>query len=155
MLQKVELQQLQQMSLDDIKAYKEKAVIKKAELEALKAKGGKAWANERQEELDELALFIVDIDEVIEVKANDTETVPAGTTKYSPKKGTEKMVHLKLVRGRRFNPNTGKEESKEHTQLFTFAEWQVFKKHFKGLGYIITGVLHDPYNEAEKLVTKL
>lgn len=150
MLQKVEFQQLQQMSLDDIKAHKEKAIIRKAELEALKVKGGKSWIAEMQEELDEIALYLVDVDEVIEAKI--TEQKP---TSYVPKKGTEKMVHLKLVRGRRFNPSTGKEESKEHAQLFTFAEWQVFKKHFKGLGYAITGVLHDPYNEAEKFVTKV
>lgn len=153
MLQKIEQQQLQQMSLDDMKAVKENLVVRKAELEALKVKGGKNWNDELQEELDEVALTLVDVDEYIEMKANNVEQTASAV--YVPKKGTEKMVHLKLVRGRRFNPNTGKEESKEYTQLFTFAEWQAFKKHFKGLGYIITGVLHDPYSEAEKLVTKL
>lgn len=43
MLQKLELQQLQALSLEDVKSYKKKAVECKAELEAAKAKGGKAW----------------------------------------------------------------------------------------------------------------
>ena len=49
---------------------------------------------------------------------------------------------------------TGKEESKPCTQLFTFAEWQLFKKNFKGLGYSIMKVLHDPYGEAKDFVAK-
>ena len=39
MLQKLELQQLQALSLEDVKSYKKKAVERKAELEAAKAKG--------------------------------------------------------------------------------------------------------------------
>ena len=64
------------------------------------------------------------------------------------------MVHLSLVRGRRFNPLTGKEESKVFTQLFTFAEWQLFKKNYKNLGYTIMAALHDPYGDAAEIVTK-
>ena len=41
MLQKLELQQLQALSLNDVKAYKVNAKARKAELEAIKAKGGK------------------------------------------------------------------------------------------------------------------
>lgn len=151
MYQKMDLQQLQSHSLEEVKAYKKQAVARKSELEALKAKGGKAWTSELQEELDDIALFLVDIDEVIEEKemASKVEKVS-----YTPKPGTEKMVHLSLVRGRRFNPNTGKEESKPFTQLFTFAEWQLFKNNFKGLGYTIMAALHDPYGDAAELVTK-
>ena len=39
MLQKLELQQLQALSLEDVKSYKKKAIERKAELEAAKAKG--------------------------------------------------------------------------------------------------------------------
>lgn len=152
MLQKLELQQLQALSLEDVKSYKKKAIEHKAELEAAKAKGGKAWTSDLQEELDEVVLFLVDVDDVIEEKSSALKT--QAESGYTPKPGTEKMVHLSLVRGRRFNPLTGKEESKVFTQLFTFAEWQLFKNNFKGLGYTIMAALHDPYGDAAELVTK-
>lgn len=152
MLQKLELQQLQALSLEDVKSYKKKAVERKAELEAAKAKGGKAWTSDLQEELDEVVLFLVDVDDVIEEKSSASKT--QAKSGYTPKPGTEKMVHLSLVQGRRFNPLTGKEESKVFTQLFTFAEWQLFKNNFKGLGYTIMAALHDPYGDAAELVTK-
>ncbi len=152
MLQKLELQQLRALSLEDVKSYKKKAVERKAELEAAKAKGGKAWTSDLQEELDEVVLFLVDIDDVIEEKEAAKTKTKKST--YVPKAGTEKMVHLSLVRGRRFNSLTGKEESAPFTQLFTFAEWQLFKKNFKGLGYTIMEALHDPYGDAAELVVK-
>lgn len=152
MLQKLELQQLQALSLEDVKSYKKKAVERKAELEAAKAKGGKAWTSDLQEELDEVVLFLVDVDDIIEEKQKEATS----TTKneYAIKPGTEKMVHLSIVRGRRFNPMTGKEESPAYTQMFTFAEWQLFKKTYKGLGYTIMAALHDPYGDAAELVQK-
>ena len=42
MSQKMELQQLRSHSLEEVKAYKMEAQKRKAELEALKAKGGEA-----------------------------------------------------------------------------------------------------------------
>lgn len=152
MLQKLELQQLQALSLEDVKSYKKKAVEYKAELEAAKAKGGKAWTSDLQEELDEVVLFLVDVDDIIEEKSLASET--QAKSDYTPKPGTEKMVHLSIVRGRRFNPMTGKEESPVYTQMFTFAEWQLFKKTYKGLGYTIMAALHDPYGDAAELVQK-
>lgn len=150
MLQKLELQQLQALSLEDVKSYKKKAVERKAELEAAKAKGGKAWTSDLQEELDEVVLFLVDVDDVIDQKMLEEPATPS----YVPKPGTEKMVHLSIVRGRRFNPMTSKEESPAYTQMFTFAEWQLFKKTYKGLGYTIMAALHDPYGDAAELVQK-
>lgn len=152
MLQKLELQQLQALSLEDVKSYKKKAVECKAELEAAKAKGGKAWTSDLQEELDEVVLFLVDVDDVIEEKLSALKT--QAESGYTPKPGTEKMVHLSIVHGRRFNPMTGEEESPAYTQVFTFAEWQLFKKNFKGLGYTIMEVLHDPYGDAAELAVK-
>lgn len=147
MSQKMDLQQLQSRSLEEVKTYKKEAQTRKAELEALKARGGKAWTPELQEELDDVVLFLVDVDDVIEEKA-------AKAPSYKPAPGTEKMVHLSLVQGRRFNQLTGKEESKVFTQLFTFAEWQLFKKNYKNLGYTVMAALHDPYGDAAEIVTK-
>lgn len=152
MLQKLELQQLQALSLEGVKSYKKKAVERKAELEAAKAKGGKAWTSDLQEELDEVVLFLVDVDDVIEEKSSVSKT--QAKSGYTPEPGTEKMVHLSIVRGRRFNPMTGKEESPVYTQMFTFAEWQLFKKTYKGLGYTVMAALHDPYGDAAELVQK-
>ena len=154
MLQKLELQQLQELSLEDIKSYKEQAEARKAELIAAKAKGGKAWTSTLQEELDEIVISLVDIDDVIEEKSKAKESINGVNNTYTPKPGTEKMVHLSIVRGRRFNPLTGKEESPSYVQLFTFAEWQLFKETYKGLGYTIMAVLHDPYGEAKDFVQK-
>ena len=149
MFQKLELQQLHELSLEDIKSYKRQALEQKAKLEAAKVKGGKDWCPALQEELDEVALILVDVDDVIEEKAAKSKS-----NECVPEKGTEKMVHLSIVQGRRFNPSTGKEISKPYIQKFTFAEWQLFKNNFVGLGYTIMKVLHDPYNDAEKYVVK-
>lgn len=130
-------QKIEQKSLRELRD-------RQAELTALKANKPKEWTKEQQKELEELALAIVELEEVAEEAAKKPT--------YTPAKGTEKLVHLSIVRGRRFNPMTGKEESPVYTQLFTYAEWQVFKKAHRGLGYTIMAVLHDPYNEAAAFV---
>lgn len=137
-----------------MRAHKAEATARKAELESLKAKGGKNWTEELQEELNEVVLFLVDLDEVLEDKESAPESALT-TSSYVPPKGTEKMVHLSIVHGRRFNPNTGKEESSPFIQVFTFAEWQLFKKNFARLGYTVVAVLHNPYDDAAALVTKI
>ena len=148
MLQKMDPQQMQKLNLEGLKDFKKEVSNRKAELEAIKAKGGKAWTDELQEELDDIALFLVDIDDAIEEKASSTNA------SYIPASGTENMIHLSLVQGRRFNPHTGKEESKVFNQMFTFAEWQLFKKNHKNLGYTIMAALHDPYGDAAEFVYK-
>lgn len=116
---------------------------RKKELEALKAKDSKNWLDSMQDELSSIVLQLVDIDEALTVKKSEVNA------DYVVKPGTENMVHLSIVRGRRFNPVTGKEESEQFTQLFTYSEWLVFKQNFAGLGYTIMSVLHDPFGEAE------
>lgn len=156
MLQKVESSQLQAMSLEDVEKYKQEALSRKAALEAAKEKGGKDWNPTFQNELNELAVFLVDIEEAIELKQYETEKEEqkADVAAYVPEKGTEKLVHLSIVHGRRFSETTGKEVSKPYVQKFTFAEWQLFKNNFKGLGYSIMTVLHDPYGEAKDYVVE-
>ncbi|WP_459596745.1 hypothetical protein, partial [Enterobacter hormaechei] len=86
--------------------------------------GGKPWTESLQEELDNIAMSIADVEDKI-------DAIPATTkdesSAYKPAEGTEKMVHLSIVHGRRFNSMTGKEISKPYTQLFTYSEWQLFK----------------------------
>ena len=110
-----------------------------------------------QDELDEVVMFLVDLDEYIEKCSKDSEkrTSEKEVEKpYELPKGTEKHVHLIIVRSRKFDPNTGKPISKGYTQMFTYSEWQLFKKNFRGLGYTIEKVLHDPYDEAAAFFTK-
>lgn len=147
MLQKMTLQELQNSTVDALKQAHTAAKVHQASLQKLKSSKDKEWTEAMQEDLDATALYIVDIEDVLEEKTTSD-------SKYEPKAGTEKLVHLSIVKGRRFNPMTGKEESKPYTQLFTFAEWQLFKKNFKGLGYSIMKVLHDPYGEAKDFVAK-
>ncbi len=128
-----------------LEEFKNAALTEKQELEALKKVSGKDWEASSQKELDALDARLAAINEAIAAKAEET---------YVPAKGTEKMVHLSLVRGRRFNPHTGKEESKIFTQYFTYPEWLLFKSHYRRLGYTVMSVLHDPYGEAEEIVTK-
>lgn len=135
------LDQLKQMSLEDIKTYKKHAEERKAELVALK--NSNTISEEQQEELDDVTIFLVDVDDIIEEKAKNSYNVP---------KGEEKLVHLSIVKGRRFNPNTGKEESSPVVQKFTYGEFIAFRNSHHLLGYVIVKVLHDPYNEAYKLI---
>lgn len=149
MLQKMTLQELQNSTVDALKQAHIAAKAHQADLQKLKSSKDERWTEAMQEDLDATALYVVDIEDVLEEK-----TSSAINGEYEPKAGTEKLVHLSIVKGRRFNPMTAKEESKPYTQLFTFAEWQLFKKNFKGLGYFIMKVLHDPYGEAKDFVAK-
>ena len=120
----------------------------KAKLEALKSQGGKAWTDELQDELDELAVSLIDVDEAMEA----VSAAPKAAT-YAVADGEKSMVHLELVYGRRYDSNTGKEISTPFIQKFTRSEWELFKKNFARLGYVIKSVKHDPTGEATQYVT--
>lgn len=89
----------------------------------------------------------------VEEKNPSEKTITEPKTKatkrntYTPAVGTEELIHAQLVRGRRFNPHTGKEESQPFTQMFTYPEWLLFKKNYVGLGYEILKILHNPYEK--------
>ena len=124
----------------------------KAKLEAIKAKQPENWTKQLQAKLDETIGEIADIDEEIAALAGVVTAESAGESEYTPAKGTEKLVHLSIIRGRRFNPITGKEESTPYVQMFTYGEFQLFKKNANLLGYSVLKVLHDPYGEANEMV---
>lgn len=136
---------------------KAKLEADKAKLEAIKVDQPEKWTSQMQVKLDELVGMIADVDEeIIDAASEEASTyVPEKeTSAYVPEKGTEKHVHLMIVRGRRFNPITGKEESQPYKQLFTYGEFQLFKSNAHLLGYVVLKVLHDPYNEANAMVVK-
>ena len=114
-----------------------------------------------EEESNKIALMLLDIEDAIEEKMlegepedkpeDKPEDAPKG---YVPVKGTENMVHLKIVNGRRYSSATGKEISKPYKQMFTLSEWNVVKKHHRQIGFEIVEVLHDPTGEAQQYVSK-
>lgn len=106
-----------------------------------------------EEESAKITLMLLDIEDAIEERMLDgeSEDAPKG---YVPAKGTEKMVHLKIVNGRRYSSATGKEISKPYKQMFTLSEWNVVKKHHRQIGFEIVEVLHDPTGEAQQYVSK-
>lgn len=129
----------------------------KEQLLQAKTANAKTFTKEQQKRLDEVAEAVIDLEEQIALAPEETpakESTTATNGKYVVPKGTEKMVHIKVVSGNRYNPKTGKEVNVPVARMFTYGEWQLFKKNFKQLGYIITEVLHDPYKDAEALVTK-
>lgn len=151
---------MKDQSLQEVKVVKERLENRKAALEAAKAKGGEAWTSKLQEELDNVVLALVDVEEIYAEKVETTTLLPeqettANKAAYVPAKGTEKHVHVKLIRGRRYNAMTGKEVSRPYVQVFSYGEWQLFKKNHRSLGYIIVEALHDPYGDAAQLVVNL
>lgn len=142
------LSQLKTKSLSELEEIKSQMLEGKAKLEALKSQGGKAWTDELQDELDELAVSLIDVDEAMEAVSATPKTAT-----YEIADSEKSMVHLELVYGRRYDSNTGKEISTPFIQKFTRSEWELFKKNFARLGYVIKSVKHDPTGEAAQYVT--
>lgn len=144
-MSKMNLQQLQSKSRKELMEIKAEAEKRQKELEQLKAKGGKDWTIDLQDELNEVTLFLVDVEELIETKEDE----PAASTEYTPKKGTEKLVHAKISKGRRFDPSTGEEVTKPYIQMFTYGEWKLFQQNHKSIGFVVLEVLHNPYDKVK------
>ena len=68
-----------------------------------------------------------------EMKVESGEDVE---TSYVPQENEKNLYHALLDKPA-FDPRTGKKCSKEVTQKFTEAEWNLFAKHYEGLGYTI------------------
>lgn len=77
-----------------------------------------------------------------EEELNETEdemNVESGEdveTSYVPQENEKNLYHALLDKPA-FDPRTGKKCSKAVTQKFTEAEWNLFAKHYEGLGYTI------------------
>lgn len=132
---------------------KELSSEKEQLLQAKKA-NEKAFTKEQQERLSKVTEDIVDLEEQIELAPADEAPKAIAAEKYEVPKGTEKLVHVKLSTGNRFDPKTGKEINKPVPQMFNYGEWQLFKKNYKLLGYTITEVMNDPFKDATALIGK-
>lgn len=111
------------------------------------------FTEKQQERLNDVTEQIIDLEEQIELTEDESpkeqvqEAKPENKNEYVPEPGTEKLVHVKLVRGRRFDENTGKEVSSPYIQMFTYGEYKNFKKNASLIGYTIVEELYNPYKE--------
>lgn len=106
----------------------------------------------QQAQLDSIAEQIIDLEEQIELAVDEPETPVAAAPapakdEYVPAPGTENMVHLSIIRGRRFDEFTGEELSKPYTQTFTYGEYKNFKENASRIGYTIVKELYNPFKE--------
>lgn len=107
------------------------------------------FSKKQQSRLEEVTEGIVDLEEQIENAPVEVtkEVVKKTAAKYIPPKGTERMVHLSIVRGQRFDGDTGKELTKPYVQMFTYGEYKNFKKQAALIGYKVVEVLYNPYKD--------
>ena len=111
-----------------------------ARLQQLKESFPERWTEAMQKQLDKMQEELNPKQEVPE-----TQTEEQKPTGFVPPKGQEHLAHLKIVKGQRFNPETGAEISKPYIQTFTRSEYRVFESAAQRLGYKIVEVLHKPF----------
>ena len=140
---------------------------RKAELES-KSKATPLTEGEKKELID-LSLRIVEVEDELEAAEAAKAAAPkAATTKkpapkatpapeapkadeapeapeaaYTPKEEEKHLFHVELVKGMRFDPQTGKPISLPYVQMFDQRAWNQFKQHQAVLGYE-SKVLWDP-----------
>lgn len=156
MLKMKEISELQNSSIDALKEYESTLLERKTYLEKLKAKGGQSWTQKLQDELNDIVLALVDVSELIDKKSKNANNIDKNSidSTYKPASGTENMIHLKIIKGHRFDPRTGKEIERPFVQMFTYSEWQLLKNSYNCLGFTIVEVLHDPYKEVESFINR-
>lgn len=159
MFQKKNKEELEGLKPEELAAHRKELMVRKAEL--LQKKKASAITDEEQSELDELAVYLVTVDKLAAKKptiglgatAPETEK-PAEqpksaeqpkATSYVPPKGEENIAVLRLTKGRRFNPDTGKREAPVFTQKFNASEYRLFMAHYKSLGYTVEEVVYNPF----------
>ena len=112
------------------------------------------FTKKQQEQLSSVAEQIIDLEEQIELAPEDSKPAPASAPApaqvkagYTPEPGTENLVHLSIVRGRRFDENTGQEVSVPYVQKFTYGEYKNFLEKANLIGYTIVETLYNPYKD--------
>jgi hypothetical protein len=110
-----------------------------------KEEQGENWTPEQQKDLDGLneALTLLGYTEEGEQ--------PTPNKGFAPPERDKRKIFLKIRKGTKFDPNTGKPIGVPYVQAFTYGEWNNFKNNYSKLGYTVLEVLYDPYGEAEKI----
>lgn len=156
MFQKKELQELENLSLEELTAHHKEVMVRKAEL--LQKKKASSITEAEQKELEDITLYNVAVEKQIkmteakakaeaEAKAKAKAEAEADAKAKAEKKSDSKFAVLKLSRGRRFDPNTGKRIAPVFTQTFRAGEYRTFMAHYKSLGYTIEEVVSNPFKE--------
>lgn len=97
-----------------------------------------------QDRLDDVVMEIMDLEDDI-AAANTAASIAAEASKvYTPKPGTERMYHVSMIKGKKYDSETGKLLGTPFTQMFTPGEYKHFEKFGKHLGYTQIKVLWDP-----------
>lgn len=134
--------------------------MEKEELLKKKADSSVKFTKEDQAKLSEVTEAIVDLEDELEAiesaKSSKEPAVNSASIKptadkasgYVPQKGTEQLVHVSIIRGQRFDENTGQELTKPYVQMFTYPEFKNFKKQASLIGYKIVEVLYNPFKES-------
>lgn len=125
------------------------------------------WTDEKQAQLDGLneALALAGYTEPTEEPTPTADPEPQPEPKpreaknkpakaFEPSKRGKNRVFLKIRKGTKFDPNTGKPIGVPYVQSFSYGEWLNFSKNFDKLGYTVMEVLYDPYGEAKKMFNK-
>jgi hypothetical protein len=158
MLKKMDLQDLKTLSKEELTEEVSRVKTRKEALENLKSKSSKSWNQGLQDELTEIDDYVIQLETLLQedsavVTDTDTDTEEV-SGQEEQEEYNDKLIRLRIVKGRRFNPNTGEEESFPYKQTFTYSEWRLFKTNFSRLGFSIVDVISDPYGEAKDFVTK-
>lgn len=74
-------------------------------------------------------------------QSSSTET--AKSKGFTPEKGEEDLVHVQVVRGDRFDKNTGEEISKPFMQKYGKKEWMQIRQHSASIG-LSYEVIYEP-----------
>lgn len=119
----------------------------KEQLVQTKASAPSKFTKKQQARLDEVAEMVIDLEEQIELAGDEAPAKPAPTSAYKPEPGTESFVHLKIIRGQRFDENTGKPLNNPYAQMFTYGEYLNFVKKASLVGYTIVEELYNPYKK--------
>lgn len=82
-----------------------------------------------------------------EVPAQDTAATPAEEVEagYKVSDKERHFVHVRLSKGPRFSSMTGERLANDFIQKFSYGEWLNFRKNYKGLGYKVVEILHNPF----------
>lgn len=95
-------------------------------------------------QLEDLDIYIATLTELTErkgvkIEPEESESEKEETTVndgvYKPEAGLEDYIHVELVRGQRFDPNTGKPIGVAHKQCYTYKQFLQLQRNAKLLGY--------------------
>jgi len=72
-----------------------------------------------------------------------TEAIQEPVNGFKVPKGEEDFVHVRISKGNRFDPNTGKELVKPSIKVYGKREWKSIEASMQSLGFQVE-VLHKP-----------